>query len=172
MSRTIWIPNNKPYSSSFRLTHFLILISHTSIHCWKDSSGTPLSSVVMALLMTFTLSKWISFVIPLSLWKRKSHKEKDLVNREVLHIYYFSQWKIARCTDRWEQMHYCSEATAICTVTTLLFSFLRRRAVHRLHQHFLLRRCLRQLTINLDFALSSNEYSCWLEGWNRKAKFF
>ena len=54
--------------------HFSIILCHTSMHCWKDSSGMPLSSVVTALLMASTPSKWVPLMIPLSLGKRrKSH---------------------------------------------------------------------------------------------------
>ena len=51
--------------------HFSILLCHASMHCWKDSSGMPLSSVVTALLMASTPSKRIPLMLPLSLGKRK-----------------------------------------------------------------------------------------------------
>ena len=51
--------------------HFSILLCHTSMHCWKDASGMPVSSIVTALLMASTSSKQVPLMIPLSLGKRK-----------------------------------------------------------------------------------------------------
>ena len=86
-------------------------------------------------------------------------------------VHAFSRWKansFIHDLNSSHRFHWCSEATTICTVTTFLW----RIATRRLHQNSLLRRCLRQLGINLNFALSSKKCSCRLEGRNTKAKFF
>ena len=51
--------------------HFSIPLCHTSMHCWKYSSGMPLGSIVTALLMASRLSKQVPLMIPMSLGKRK-----------------------------------------------------------------------------------------------------
>ena len=53
--------------------HFSILLchAHASMHCWKDSSGMLLSSIVTALLMTSTPSKWVPKMGSLELREKK-----------------------------------------------------------------------------------------------------
>ena len=53
--------------------YFPIPLCHAFIHCWKDSSGMPFCSVVMALLKTSTFSKRVSLIIIFQL------KEKEKV---------------------------------------------------------------------------------------------
>ena len=45
-------------------------------HCWKDSSGVPLSSVVMTRLVA-KHSKWVPLMIPLVCERKKSHTVKS-----------------------------------------------------------------------------------------------
>ena len=66
--------------------HFLILLCQTSMHGWKDSSEMFLNSVVTALLMTSTPSKWVLLMIPFSLGKRKNPTEQNQRNREVIRV--------------------------------------------------------------------------------------
>ena len=105
------------------LMHFSILLCHASMHCWKDSSGMPLSSAVTALLMASTPSKRVPLMIPLSLGKRKSHTEQDQVNRKIVPVRRCSsQPGTAGCAGRFEQGHCCGEAATICPATTLVSS--------------------------------------------------
>ena len=69
------VPLSKQSPSS--LIHFLILLYHASMHCWKDSSGMLLSSVVTAVLMASTSSKWVPLIIPLGK-KKKSHRARSI----------------------------------------------------------------------------------------------
>ena len=52
---------------------FPILFCHASMHCWKDLSRMPFSSVVTNLLMAYTPSKRVFLMTFLSLWKKKLH---------------------------------------------------------------------------------------------------
>ena len=72
------------YSPS-SLMHFPILLCHTPIHCWKDSSGMLLSFIVRALLMDSTPSIQFTLIIILCLEeKKKNHTEQDQLNWEVV----------------------------------------------------------------------------------------
>ena len=66
--------------------HFFILLCHTSMHCWKDFSGIPCSSVVTALFMASSPSKWVPLMIPLCLWKRKKSHKQDQKNRGFVSV--------------------------------------------------------------------------------------
>ena len=79
--------------------HFLILHCHAFMHCWKDSSGMPLSSVIMALLIASTPSKWVPLMIPLSWGKEKNLMEQNQLNKEVVLVWWCSSHsRPARCT--------------------------------------------------------------------------
>ena len=110
------------YSPSSQM-HFSILLCHTSMHCWKDSSGMPLSSIL-------TPSWWPPCLQNGSLWwspwvcgKEKGHTEQDQVNREVVPARWCSsQPGTAGCSERCEQVHCHGEAAMICPATTLVSS--------------------------------------------------
>ena len=62
----ISIPNNKLHGFPFKVIPLESnALFHASMHCWKDSSGMPLSSIVMALLMASMPSKRVPLMIPL-----------------------------------------------------------------------------------------------------------
>ena len=88
------------------------------MHCWKDSFGMPISSVVTALLISSTHSKWA--------WtwrKEKNHSEQDQVNRKFVSVQQCSSWTgIAGCSGRCEQVPCRDEAASICPAITLVSS--------------------------------------------------
>ena len=63
--------------------HFSILLCHTSLRSWNDSSRILLSPIVTALLIVSTTSKHVPLKIPLILGKEKSPREQNQLNREV-----------------------------------------------------------------------------------------
>ena len=77
------------YKKDLALTHPQCLICHETkpnrnfIHCWKDSSGIPLSSVGTSHFKAYTLSKQIPLIIPLDWGKERRYSEQDQVNREI-----------------------------------------------------------------------------------------
>ena len=92
------------------------------MHCWEDSSGMPLSSIIMVHLMASMLSEWVSLMISFSLEKRKV-TEQDQVKREVVPVQQHSSWpRSAGCLGCREQMHCCGQAATICPTLTLVSS--------------------------------------------------
>ena len=93
--------------------HFSVLFCHASMHCWKDSSGMLLSSVITALLMASTPSKWVPLVIPLSLGKRNNI-------RWIGRLFPYGDVLLGQ--ELWaghcEQVHCRGEAATICPATT------------------------------------------------------
>ena len=68
-------------SNPMSLIHFLILLCHASMYCWKDSYGVPLTFIITALLMVSMLSKWVS----LNFRKRKVTRSKI---RQIERLFY------------------------------------------------------------------------------------
>ena len=91
--------NPKPQTTWFFPLSLLLLASISAmllIHCWKDSSGMPLSSVVSAFLMLFTSSNRIPLANPISTWgKERSHTGTDPVNSEVFPVRWYSHPRTA-----------------------------------------------------------------------------
>ena len=77
--------------------HFSILLCHTSMHCWKDSSGMPLSSIVTALLMASMPSKRVLLMIPLLeiRWTERLFQYGDVLLGQELPD---AQGIVSRCT--------------------------------------------------------------------------
>ena len=91
------------------------------MYCWNDSSGMPFSTIVTPLLMPSMLSKQGPSMTPLSLRKRKNHKEQEQVNREVVSLRpCFSRRESARCSEHYKHMYCRGETAAICPVATLV----------------------------------------------------
>ena len=104
VSQFIYILNNKLHYFLFKIipleSH--VLPSFSTMHCWKDFSRMPFSSVMTAFLPTSIPSKLVLLMWPPWAWGKESHILQDQVNRLLL----------------WVHCH--GETTMICPATTCL----------------------------------------------------
>ena len=107
-------PSKKFFSS---LVHFAILSCHAFMCYWKDSSGILLTYTIMV----STLSKFVFFVIILSLGGKKSREARagKLGGGSITAMFLLA----AGCPGRCEQMHCRGEAATIYLVISLDSSY-------------------------------------------------
>ena len=103
--------------------HFSILLCHTSMHYWKDSSGMPFSSLLHPFWRSPCLQYGFPWWPPWAWGKEKSYMEQGQVNREAVPARRFSfRSRTVGGSGHCEQVHCRSEAATICPATTLVSS--------------------------------------------------
>ena len=98
--------------------HFSILLCYTSMHCWKDSSGMTVSSIITLLsvgLLAFKIN-FLDYLLVLE-GNEKSHTKQDQVNLEVIPVRWYSWLGNITCSGCCEQVHCHGEAAMICLAT-------------------------------------------------------
>ena len=103
--------------------HFSILLCYTSMYCWKDSSGMPLSLSLHPFWRLPCLQNGSPWWPSWAWGKKESHTEQGQANREVVPARQFSfRPRTAGGSGHCEQVHCRGEAATICLATALVSS--------------------------------------------------
>ena len=128
--------------------NFSILLYHASMHCWKDSSGVLLSSVITTILMAFTPLKYVWVWRKL---KKHSHGEHQ-VNKEVVPVGWYFLVRNCRIFSYISDLH---KSSGIIFQTLLFFISIRFVIIRTVKQRFLFTISLTQWKLNPDLLVES-----------------